>query len=74
MFKLVIEIDEDGSVNLSNEGKMSPIIILGALRRIEHDLLMTTSMLEAEEARKALRGKNGRTAEGTNNTESKPAL
>ena len=71
MFKLVIEIDDDGSVNLSNEGKMSPIIILGALRRIEHDLLMTTTMLEAEQAAQALKGKpNGKSAKSADSAES----
>lgn len=47
-FKLLIEVNEKGQIDASHEGKIDPIIILGALRKIEHSLLMTCDLMEAE--------------------------
>ncbi len=47
-FKLLIEVNDKGQIDASHEGQIDPIIILGALRKIEHNLLMTIDMMEAE--------------------------
>lgn len=47
-FKLLIEVSEKGQIDASHEGQIDPIIILGALRKIEHNLLMTMDVMEAE--------------------------
>lgn len=60
-FKLLIEITNDGAIDVSHEGNIDPIILLGAIRSFEHNVLMTIdaqNFLAAQEAPDGAENKN----------------
>lgn len=55
--KLIIELDDSGNIDVSHEGeKVEPIVLLGVLRSVEHNLLMTIDIMRAEETLKSMGG------------------
>jgi hypothetical protein len=61
-FKLLVEVTEDGALNVNHEGQIDPVILIGALRTLEHNILMTVDALAAEAAMNALGGQENEEA------------
>jgi len=66
-FKLLVEVTEEGVLNVNHEGQIEPIILIGALRTLEHNILMTVDAMAAEAAMGALSGEENN--EGSNEQE-----
>lgn len=47
-FKLLVEVTDEGVLNVNHEGQIEPIVLLGALRTLEHNVLMTVDALNAQ--------------------------
>ena len=53
-FKLLVEVTEDGVLNVEHEGQIDPVILLGSLRTLEHNVLTTVDAMAAQAAIEAL--------------------
>ena len=47
-FKLLIEVTEEGALDVSHDGQIEPIVLLGALRTLEHNVLTTMDAMAAQ--------------------------
>lgn len=53
-FKLMIDISDDGSLDISHEGQIDPIILLGSLKTVEHSVLCTMDVLNSKAVLEAM--------------------
>ena len=55
-FKLIVEVEEDGTLNVNHDGQIDPVVLLGSLRMLEHNILTTVDVLAAQAAMESLGG------------------
>ena len=55
-FKLLIEVTEEGALDVSHDGQIEPIVLLGALRTLEHNVLTTMDAMAAQGLMESLGG------------------
>lgn len=55
-FKLLVEVTDEGVLNVNHEGQIEPTILVGAIEMLKHSVLTTVDVMQAQQAMEALGG------------------